>query len=465
MKKGLIFLTCVVVIIVGAYLAHIAYVGNALQKGFENFVSNNEFLELKESKFNKGFFGSNANLSFSVKNENSFTKLFGNKDFNASVEFINNFFASESVRIRLFNPDSPSEELLNIALSKKSFEKNIHFVAFLGENLHFKRGQIQNQDYKISGILDENSNIIKLNYSGEVSIDVDNVIISFIGSNDEIIFGKDVSLSDLVKGFYPATIRSHYDELIINTIESEIVLKGVDANSTSSLSENKEFFKGEIDIKIAKIFNDNIFSLNDINASFAFDNVSIASLEKAFDDERIMSDDEFKAWLDDFSLNNPKFDIKNLSFVLGNNIIATKGFAGLFAGGSELKFELQTSQNLGESFPILNIFGINRYFVQKDGNFVSDIHFLMKDNQMSLKINGEEELPTPKYNAEPEPSLVPNAEPSLPFFDPNTIIKPESGFVPDLNTSIAPELNGTSEEGIEKFLRQEGLPQSATLEK
>ncbi|WP_300703719.1 hypothetical protein [uncultured Campylobacter sp.] len=406
MKKG-IFIALVVLLL--GYFAQVYFMSNASANIYDNFVKHkNPYYDIAASNFSKGFFNSEATilLKLNEKNiENALRKydyydykinrilgFLSSRDYNISINFKNNIFASENIIAILKNPfknekfnyDDLLKASISFSLSSqikgdlklKTYDFNISEG---GDNF------ISKNIYLILKDIDENSN-----YAGSEF----NVDLFEFNSKDSSFSISKLNLKDDLRERIPLT--KHYDlnsSIFYNTVQNFSMekFKFKERFSNLELVNINSVFDIEADEKIS-------------STKFKMDIKSIVSVGQSIENFNIDADfkDISQDWLiklsnydgndlllDDFAKTKPSILLNNLSFSINNSNVSTKAQASFNEEKNEAKANIILDKKPSEINPLFAILNFDRYFIEKDGKFVMDLVLLADKEKTTTTINGE----------------------------------------------------------------------------
>ena len=431
--KKLVVAAAVLVLVVVAYLAQVAYMGSLNQKFFELQTQDNEFLTLTDKHFEKGFFTSKASFA-GVINTNAypfnqlapsdaaeFSELFS---FEANLHFKNNIFAKENVIIEL---KSPAFELLSeIFAGKVKIDKDFITIS-AGVSVFGKvklKAKFADIDFK-----DEAGSfrLVGLSSGGELDLQgllknttfkIDEFIFADASGefelkalNYELDYGKGVKISDYA--------RSATEGRGFGSIKSikimDITLSELKASTQSAIkkADDDELISAKSNFGIKSIVSP-LFQvqISDLNGEFDMDNISLALVQALNSGDLWMLNSPLAAFL----ASNPTLSLKSLNFDSKGKKFSSKGEMTGTQEGYKLHYEALSEARLGEILPPFAMIGIDGIFIEKDGKYSLNFNaeYDSKVGTTKINLNGEEEIfadePLPYGES---PLLEPHGEPPL----------------------------------------------------
>lgn len=383
MKKAKIFITIIVLLLI-AYFGQIFYMGSLNQKIFEKLSQNNEFYNIKNIKFDKGFFNSYASFDMNFKN---YEKI------NFTINFVlhNNIFASKNLEAYVKNPFKllekalKSDELAKLELSTKLGGKAKLDFKINDINLSNEGGSFLLQNAYGSYILNEESKILNSNFNmDKMHFGQFYNQIEFNNIDYKEEFEGGVDFKNLGEFFESKNELNILSAKIDNLKLSQIRLL------SSSTNDNNATFKGDLNLSIAKLSTGKILdfkeeNFNDIKLDLKFDKIP----KQTYLDNFNFSNPNF---IENFISFNPKIKLEKFSFSKGDKKLNASANFETSAKGYKLSAKIQSDAKISELLPWTSLFGnLDSFFIQKNNLFVLDYLLDNSDlNKPKIYVNGDE---------------------------------------------------------------------------
>ena len=414
--KKLVIAVALLVLVVAAYLAQVAYIGSLNQKFFELQTQDNELLTLTDKHFEKGFFTSKASFA-GVINTNAypFNQLAPNEaaelselfSFEANLRFKNNIFAKDNVIIEL---KSPAFELLSEIFAgkikaDKDFLTITAGVSVFGKvkvkaklaDIDFKEGA---NSFKLVGLVSQS----ELDLQGLIknaTLNIDEIVIVDASSfapfsfelkafNYEFDYGKGIKMSEYINTLVPegkgfGSIKSiKVADLTLSELKTSV-------QSAVKKADDDDFINVKSNFRVKSIVSP-LFQveISDLNGEFDMDNISLAFLQAVNSGDLWLLNSQELARV--FLASHPTLSLKSLNFNSKGKKFSSKGEMTGTQDSYKLHYEALSEARLGEILPPLAMIGIDGIFVEKDGKYALNFDLESDVRTTKININGEEEI-------------------------------------------------------------------------
>ena len=413
--KKLVIAVALLVLVVAAYLAQVAYIGSLNQKFFELQTQDNELLTLTDKHFEKGFFTSKASFA-GVINTNAypFNQLAPNEaaelselfSFEANLRFKNNIFAKDNVIIELKSPafELLSEIFADKIKADKDFLTITAGVSVFGKvkvkarlaDIDFKEGA---NSFKLVGLVSQSElDLQGLLKNGTfkvdelVYVDASGVVpfsFELKAFNYEFDYGKGVKISDYATAAEGKGVGS------IKSIKiADLTLLELKASTQSAVkkADDDDFINAKSNFGIKSIVSP-LFQveISDLNGEFEMDNISLAFVQ-ALNSGDLMILNSPEILIQAFLASHPTLSLKSLNFNSKGKKFSSKGEMTGTQDSYKLHYEALSEARLGEILPPLAMIGIDGIFVEKDGKYALNFDLESDLHTTKINLNGEEEI-------------------------------------------------------------------------
>lgn len=412
--KKLVIAVALLVLVVAAYLAQVAYIGSLNQKFFELQTQDNELLTLTDKHFEKGFFTSKASFAGAFNaNAYPFNQLAPNEaaelselfSFEANLRFKNNIFAKDNVIIELKSP--AFEVLSEIFAGKVKVDKDFLTitagVSVFGKvkvkakiaDIDFKEGAnsfklvglVSQSELDLQGLLKNGTfkvdELVYVDASGVVPFNFELKALNY-----ELDYGKGVKISD-----YATAAESKGVGSIKSLKVADLTL--LELKSTQSAvkkADDDDFISTKSNFGIKSIVSP-LFQveISDLNGEFDMDNISLAFVQ-ALNNGNLMMLNSPEILARAFFASNPALSLKSLNFNSKGKKFSSKGEMTSTQDGYKLHYEALSEARLGEILPPLAMIGIDGIFIEKDGKYALNFDLESDFRTTKINLNGEEEV-------------------------------------------------------------------------
>lgn len=414
--KKIVIAVALLLLVVAAYLAQVAYIGSLNQKFFELQTQDNELLTLTDKHFEKGFFTSKASFAgvintnaypFNQLAPNEATELSELFSFEANLRFKNNIFAKDNVIIELKSPvfELLSEIFAGKIKADKDFLTITAGVSVFGKvkvkaklaDIDFKEGA---NSFKLVGLASQS----ELDLQGLIknaTLNIDEIVIVDASSfapfsfelkafNYEFDYGKGIKMSEYINTLVPegkgfGSIKSiKVADLTLSELKTSVqsAVKKADDDDLINVKSN-------FDIKsiVSPLFQ---VEISDLNGEFEMDNISLAFLQALNNGDLMMLDSQLLAQA--FFASKPALSLKSLNFNSKGKKFSSKGEMTGTQDSYKLHYEALSEARLGEILPPLAMIGVDGIFVEKDGKYALNFDLESDVRTTKININGEEEV-------------------------------------------------------------------------
>ncbi|TQR60636.1 DUF945 family protein [Campylobacter troglodytis] len=406
--KKLLVLGSIFLLLIAFYFGQIAYMGVLNEKLFKLQTSQNEFLTFTETSFEKGFFTSNARFKAKIKadqyplNQLSLSEAQELLSVEATVLFKNNIFAKNNAIMHfqspifdlieeLTNGDIKARDLIIIKadlslLGNVTVRAEVADLSYEEDYGSFKLTGLKSKgEFDLQGLMKKSSfELSGFNYTESSSFIPFNFDLKELFYQED--YGKGVRLKDYLVG-----IVESKGALSVKSIElMDLQLDGIKTSFESFLSKDDDKLlnaNASIDINSINSSLANI-NLNKFKSEFELRNVSSQFLQDFY--EQDINKLDTKDLAQNFFQSGASLSLNTLEFSSKDDKFNSKGELRGTNEGYKLSYEAQSSAVISEILPPLVLFGLNRFFVEKEGRYSLSLNLETDFKDYKLNVNGEE---------------------------------------------------------------------------